>query len=421
MRFSIVIPTFNRTEFLGQAIESALAQTYANREIVVVDDGSAEDTQNLVSRYGSAISFVRQHNQGKSVAMNTGIAATSGDVIIVLDDDDIFPPWTIAKHAEALVGAPTADFSYGRFVRFKGRQPPHQSELLDEEFVPVRDPRRLVIKLMENCFLPNPAWALRRDAQLRAGPYDPRLRYSHDYEMVLRCARKNEGVFVDEHVLYQRKHSSARGPLSERVYLVDTVEKWVKYDSMIFKEIARDWDVNDFRPFLNSTHPVEVSSSALLQKGIVLFQRKVYDEAMGALDQYRRMLGGRRPNKTELRIAAGLLGCRYGVTDLLVTASRRVEVIAALRAQDWPIMMRSAFACQVRWRVRNSLAAGDLGCARELIQFSREAFGTIATGAVLFTWYKAGLGAWQESKAIKVVLSNQADLLVLTVLCAGII
>jgi glycosyltransferase involved in cell wall biosynthesis len=61
-----------------------------------------------------------EENKGKSAALNLGISASTGDAIIVLDDDDLFPPWTVAKHAEALERNAAADFSFGRFVRFRG-------------------------------------------------------------------------------------------------------------------------------------------------------------------------------------------------------------------------------------------------------------------------------------------------------------
>lgn len=149
MLFSIVIPTYNRAELLTQAIESVLSQTYSNREILVVDDGSTDDTQSVVRKFRPSVSYVRQENQGKSAALNLGIASARGDAVLVLDDDDILPPWAIAKHAEALTQSAVANFSYGRFLRFKGSKPPLPSDMLEEEFVPLRDPRRLVIKLME--------------------------------------------------------------------------------------------------------------------------------------------------------------------------------------------------------------------------------------------------------------------------------
>jgi glycosyltransferase involved in cell wall biosynthesis len=87
---------------LDQAIETALAQIYTNREVLIVDDGSSDHTNGVALKYGSAIRYLLQENKGKSAALNSGIAAAEGDVIIVLDDDDLFPRSALANHAEAL-------------------------------------------------------------------------------------------------------------------------------------------------------------------------------------------------------------------------------------------------------------------------------------------------------------------------------
>ena len=108
MRFSVIIPTFKRAQLLGDAIRAALAQSHPNREILIVDDGSPDDTRNVASTFGDAVRY-RQENKGKSAALNLGISASTGDAIIVLDDDDLFPPWTVAKHAEALERNAAAD------------------------------------------------------------------------------------------------------------------------------------------------------------------------------------------------------------------------------------------------------------------------------------------------------------------------
>jgi len=114
MRFSVIIPTFKRAQLLGDAIRAALAQSHPNREILIVDDGSPDDTRNVASTFGDAVRYFRQENKGKSAALNLGISASTGDAIIVLDDDDLFPPWTVAKHAEALERNAAADFFFGQ-------------------------------------------------------------------------------------------------------------------------------------------------------------------------------------------------------------------------------------------------------------------------------------------------------------------
>ena len=395
MRFSILIPTFNRAALLGQSIESALAQTHANREIVVIDDGSAEDTKGIVAKFGSSVRYLRQNHQGKASALNNGIESTRGDIIVVLDDDDLFPPWTLAKHAEALTHNPHADFSYGRFRRFKGEALPSSSEFLEEETVPTDDPRRLVIKLMENCFLPNPTWAVRREAQTAAGPYDESLRFSEDYDMVLRCARRNEGVFVNDCVLYQRKHESRRGSILENAVVTNPVDKWLKYDKLIFESIAKRWCLHEFRPFLE--FEADGRACALLQKGVILFQRKVYDDAMRTLDEYRHELGIRPPDNLELQIAIGLFGCRYGIADLTTPGDLGASVTAWLRATQWPMVMKVALASQLRWRTRSALAAGHYGAARDITRFSCAGFGALATAlAVLGSRHSSAQKRWRD-------------------------
>jgi glycosyltransferase involved in cell wall biosynthesis len=396
MRFSIIIPTFKRAHLLGDAIEAALTQTHTNREVLVVDDGSPDETQSVASTFGGAIRYLRQENKGKSAALNLGISASTGDAIIVLDDDDLFPPWTVAKHAEALERDRGADFSFGRFVRFHGDKLPAPSELWDKEFVPIQDPRRLVVKLMENCFLPNPAWAVRREAQIRVGPYDEAMNYIQDYDMILRLARKNEGVFIDDLVLYQRKHLGFRGPSAEETFELDTVDKWVKYDPLLFNKLDREWSLSDFRPFLDETLSMHQETLALLQKGVILFQRKVYDGATRALTEYGHHLRRRSAGPVELRIATGLLGCRYGITDLAKNKSLSSDIVQAFRSIDWPLAMRIAFALQIRWRVRAALTSGDVGYVFDLVKFSSRTFGPSATMAVLGSRLKLGTDEWKR-------------------------
>jgi glycosyltransferase involved in cell wall biosynthesis len=396
MRFSIIIPTYNRAALLKHAINSALGQSHEDREILVVDDGSKDETPSVAASFGEAIRYFPKENGGKAAAMNLGLAAAKGDVIVVLDDDDLFPPFTLARHAAALDRSPSADFSYGRFIRFRGMEA-LPKELSDKEFVPTNDPRRLVVKLMENSFLPNPAWAVRRQAQMKAGRYDPAMNFSQDYDMILRLARSNDGVFVDQPVLYQRKHLSYRGPSSEQTFILDSVEKWVKFDALLFRRIDREWSLSDFRPFPGAAASGADEALALLQKGVIFFQRKVYDIAFRALADYRRQRAGHAASEFEMRIATGLLGCRYGIADLVAGGSSNKEIVGALRAENWPLRVRVAFATQLRWRIRAALTTGNMRYALKLAQFSHQAFGARATAAVLGSRYSFGAREWRHS------------------------
>jgi hypothetical protein len=100
--FSVVIPIYNRVELGRRAIESVLAQTCTDREVIVVDDGSTDDTSQMLDGFGSQIRVVRQENAGPGPARNRGIALATGEYVAFLDSDDRWFPWTLATYARAI-------------------------------------------------------------------------------------------------------------------------------------------------------------------------------------------------------------------------------------------------------------------------------------------------------------------------------
>ena len=92
---SVVIPTWNRAYSIGQAIESVLGQTYREVEIIVVDDGSTDNTRDVVSAYGDRVVYIHQGNAGCPAARNTGLRVARGEFIALLDSDDVWYPWKL--------------------------------------------------------------------------------------------------------------------------------------------------------------------------------------------------------------------------------------------------------------------------------------------------------------------------------------
>src|SRR5436309_9355229 len=95
--FSVIVPTFNRASLLRQALDSVLAQTFAEYELIVVDDGSTDDTANVVASYGSRVYFLQQANRGPGAARNLGAAGAKGEYLAFLDSDDLFLTWSLKK------------------------------------------------------------------------------------------------------------------------------------------------------------------------------------------------------------------------------------------------------------------------------------------------------------------------------------
>jgi glycosyltransferase involved in cell wall biosynthesis len=106
MKVSIIINNYNYGHFLGAAIDSALAQSYAHTEVVVVDDGSTDDSREVIAGYGDRIRSVMKTNGGQASAFNAGFAASEGDVICMLDSDDFFYPNKVEQVVKAITAYP---------------------------------------------------------------------------------------------------------------------------------------------------------------------------------------------------------------------------------------------------------------------------------------------------------------------------
>ena len=95
---SVIIPTYNRAPSIGAAIDSALSQTYRALEIVVVDDGSTDDTQRVLGLFAPSIINIHQENRGVAAARNAGINRSRGSIVMFLDSDDLWFPQTVETH-----------------------------------------------------------------------------------------------------------------------------------------------------------------------------------------------------------------------------------------------------------------------------------------------------------------------------------
>jgi len=373
LNISVVIPTYNRCALIGESIASAWHQDIAPHEIIVVDDGSTDATAQVVEAACAPVRYLRQDNAGKSAALNRGIEAARGDLLLVLDDDDILPAGALAAHVAALEGNPDAAISYGRFTRFRG--PGEEAHLSrDIEPMPDQDGRRFLVRLLERCFLPNPAWMVRREAQLLAGPYRSDLPRGQDYDMILRIARENRAVSANAVTLYQRKHISERRTREGLSRTENTVGGWIEAEKSIFAKIDETWDDSDFAPYDDVESGDEARRLAALQRGVVMFMRKLYDRSERHFRRYALMPGADRPGARELVVAGSLMGCRYGIEEILDGR----EDISWLRQVGLPDALRPALACQLPWRLRELAQGGRLRDAGQLLAIGSRTFGAKA-------------------------------------------
>jgi hypothetical protein len=225
---SVLIPSYNRAYILATAIDSVLAQTYRPIEVIVVDDGSRDDTRAVVARYGDQVRYIHQSNGGLAAARNTGLAAARGEFIAFEDSDDAWLPWKLKVQVAVLQRFPqvaltwtdmTAISEQGtqiaeRYLRTGyspyGRFPedelfPHTARVGDvcPDCAPeVADAVVRYGDIFSSMFIGNlvhpPTVLMRRDAVHRAGGLDLAFNATcEDYEFFCRVARWGQGALVD--------------------------------------------------------------------------------------------------------------------------------------------------------------------------------------------------------------------------------
>lgn len=116
--FSIIIPTYNSSEFIEMTIESVFKQNYQDYEIIVVDDGSTDETINILKKYTSSIEIIMQGNKGPGAARNKGIEIAQGIYVAMLDSDDVWFPWTLELYKKIIDDHNLPSFVVGNFIRF---------------------------------------------------------------------------------------------------------------------------------------------------------------------------------------------------------------------------------------------------------------------------------------------------------------
>jgi len=178
---SIVIPNFNHAQYLGAAIASVLTQTYTPVEIIVVDDGSTDQSRVVVAQFGNQIRTIWQENQGLSAARNTGIRASKGEYIGLLDADDLYEPYFLETLFTRLRVNPDADGIYCGY-QFVDQ---HNNALsqIEARLIPAA---QLHDTLLDGNFFVPESMLVHRRCYTRAGAFDEKLRACEDWDMWLR-------------------------------------------------------------------------------------------------------------------------------------------------------------------------------------------------------------------------------------------
>jgi GT2 family glycosyltransferase len=259
---SVIIPTFNRARLVALTIDSVLAQTWRDVEVIVIDDGSLDDTPAVLAGYGSRIRTVRHSNRGMNPSRNVGIELARGRYIALLDSDDLWEPWKLALDVQLLERFPEAAFVFSDFAIMKddfgidGPRTPHglhtwhredhdwsriypRTHRLSE--LGIASPVGRDVQVHHGCVFERslygpmvlPCTALIRRAALDKHAHRlPENPDTHgDWEFFARLSRLESALFVDLETSVNRSHEDAvrltradpRQRIARRISMIDRV------------------------------------------------------------------------------------------------------------------------------------------------------------------------------------------------------
>ncbi|HMM81114.1 MAG TPA: glycosyltransferase family A protein [Pyrinomonadaceae bacterium] len=201
---SVIIPNYNYGRFLREAVDSALGQTVAPHEVIVVDDGSTDDSGEILASYGERIIVIRQQNQGVGAARNKGAEIATGEFLAFLDADDYWAPTKLEKQLAVFESDPEIGLVHCGFQNVDA-----DSKLLDANLSGsegwVADK---LLRFEPSITAPGGTTMIRREGFWSVGGYDanPNLHPSEDWDLSYRIARKWKYGFVSEPLLFYRQH-----------------------------------------------------------------------------------------------------------------------------------------------------------------------------------------------------------------------
>jgi glycosyltransferase involved in cell wall biosynthesis len=239
VKVSVVIPTYNRAYIILEALESVLAQTYGDFEIIIVDDGSTDNTSRLIQGLGNEkIRYVRhQENKGCSAAYNSGIAATVGDVVAFLDSDDKWKPDYLEQQIDFLKRHPEVEAVFTDTEIFSSARHTPSLIALMQVFPKLLGPdrqikeavissRQMYLCLLEEIPIKPSAVVIRRELFGRAGTFDEAWPSGTDWDLFLRFSRSASFGFINRPLVIQRQTADS------------TFQRFVEKDKELLLTIA---------------------------------------------------------------------------------------------------------------------------------------------------------------------------------------
>jgi len=203
-RVSAIIPTYNYARYVAAAVESVLSQSFDDLEIVVVDDGSTDETRETLRHLSTRIRYVPQAHRGLAATRNAGIRVSRGRYLAFLDSDDLWLPDKVSMQVARLDAEPAVGLVYTEATLFNDESPTE----IPHSFWSDHPSGKILPRLLRHNVVPSPTPMVRRELFEQVGPFDERLSACEDWDMWIRIAQVSEFSYVDRVLAKYRVHAA---------------------------------------------------------------------------------------------------------------------------------------------------------------------------------------------------------------------
>jgi glycosyltransferase involved in cell wall biosynthesis len=298
---SVIITTYNQARYIGATIQSAIDQDFLDREIIVVDDGSTDDTPARVAAFGHRVISLRQRNQGVAGSRNTGIRQARGELLAFLDGDDLWEPRKLSRQVTAARDHPSAGLIVADGEQFDDGGAILQSSLLatsirallgSSDSITVRCYEQL---LHHNVILTSSQVLVPRAVLDRVGLSDMRIGHASDWDLYLRIAARYDVTFLRETLTRWRYlPTSVSGPqhLREMRWAADEV-------AVLRKQLSEASE--EYRPLIR-----RMLKTRIFERAYTIYSYGMETDRRFAREQLLRMLHRYPGSPTVLAFLAAL-------------------------------------------------------------------------------------------------------------------
>ncbi|HTX93287.1 MAG TPA: glycosyltransferase family A protein [Anaerolineales bacterium] len=249
-KVTVIIPTFNRCEFLAECLDSILAQTLPPHQTIVINDGSTDRTPEVLKPYLPRIEYLETENRGRAAASNEGILRASGEYIWIFDDDDVALPDALERFTDTLEKHPEYSFSFSSYYYMSSDPDENRAGCPEREFVfPDLQTRGAFLPILEGGYINGAGLFSRAVCYKTLGLLDTSLVRSSDYEFAIRLVRHFEGIRPEGGPTFRyRQHDLDRGNKQDRFRAKERFGKWMQYDQVIFRRLYRELPLTAYLP-----------------------------------------------------------------------------------------------------------------------------------------------------------------------------